>query len=537
MAEKNPSYEETLALINVKAKELGDNFQLKVLRKRFAGGLPELVANLADASVAHIINPETWLPRLAGGGPIFVMQVYHAADPNFQVGAPLQVNVPTDGQPPKVPSEIDIRAVKAGNWKGPATLLFPTAEEAKRGEANFSGYSVPSSLPPAAPVIGSHAANLVPVAGMTPQPGAISAENAALLHRIQQEREQLERTRAELAEEKHRNELNELRRESDQRMKDFESRITAVTTRPAEPKTDLAQMIATLAASLTPLLVEVFKGQDQMKMAMLKSQEQTQAQTQMILLKMLDKPKDDSSERMFDKFERIMEKSQATQVPQTTMLHSMMEAMSTITNSTLDLAERAADLNMGGGRPDDHPALKAIKEGVKAVGSLMQGYQGFLPPQAGAGQLGIPGTPPPQLAPAHAPQPGAPVVQPAAAAPTVAPPPGQQRVPGNTTLEQLENAIKMKLPVDDVARAYVQAIATKDASVLEALDKSGGDPAQMVTDRLGAHIMQNPDLVPYLNALSEAVNKYGEKAGIFESSQPQEEDDSDDDYEAEQASA
>lgn len=509
--------EDTIAIINAKAKQDGDSFLVKVLRKRHNGGLPEAVASFGDAQASHITSPEMWLPKIAGGGPIFVVQVYHSNEPSVQIGGPLQFAVACDGLPPKAPGEIDVRVIKSGSWLGPRQLLWPTADENKRN-TDPSLYSIPTL--PSAAATGNNAANNVPVAG---QPGAqYSREheaNAALLSKIEQERASLIQIRQELSEEKHRSEMNEIRRESERQVKEVEARITTlIQSQNNAPKNDTS--LATLISAAAPLLIKVFEGQDQMKLAMMKSQEQAQAQTQMILLKLMEKPQDNVAEKMFDKFERIIERTQASQVPQTTMLHTVMEAMSTITNSSLDLAERAADMGMNGGRPEDHPALKAIKEGVKGIGALMQGYRAQ-----------VPGAPPPPTL--HSAPPAlAAYPPPAAPQPNLAP--AGSPMPGATVLEQLEYAIKSRVPPVEVAKVFVHAIAMGEPSVRDALRANNDDPEQLIKARMGAFFLEHPEYLPYLKDLNAEVDKQGQAAGIFDPDE-QDDDDADDDVQTEAA--
>ena len=71
--------EETFNLLREKAAKDGDGFTLKVWRRPFQGGVPELAATLSGASVEHFGSPELWLPQLCGGGN-FSLQGYHPVD-------------------------------------------------------------------------------------------------------------------------------------------------------------------------------------------------------------------------------------------------------------------------------------------------------------------------------------------------------------------------------------------------------------------------------------------------------------------------
>src|SRR5580692_2035835 len=82
--------DETMQYIIAKAKELGDSFTFRIMR-RSKMGTPEIVASFENAQVEHVAKVETWLPQLAGGG-MFFLTVWHESDPGNPIGSPLTFN-------------------------------------------------------------------------------------------------------------------------------------------------------------------------------------------------------------------------------------------------------------------------------------------------------------------------------------------------------------------------------------------------------------------------------------------------------------
>lgn len=564
MADKLMTHEETLALINAKAKADGDSFLLKVFRKKFAGGLPESLASFSDVQTIHIHNPEHWLPKFAGGGPLFVFYVYHVSEPTTAIGGPLTIQVPTDSLQAKAVGELDPRIVKSRDWKGPSTLIWPTAEDLRKNEIPYAI----SALPPG-PGIGNSVANVsVPVPGAQGV-GRISAEEEKLQRltsQLETERFKLEQNQRQFEDDKRRMELDNIRRENDARAKDLESRITAelraiaqaTQTAQAVPRgPDLTQTIATVLAAITPMVQTMMTANNEMRLAQMKQQEQAQAQTQAILTSILARPSvDPAIEKAFDKIQSVLERSQATQVPQTQVLHSMTEAMASMTGMTMDFMQAAAD-NIGGGKPDDHPMLKAVKEGVKAVTQMMAGYQAALPGGAQAPQQRRP-APPPQQHPGlpahqgppqnvaawpqgqipHGPGPrqqiiGIPEAAPAPQLHTVQPPvPLPERTQFASVFDYLIELVKHQAPAAYVASEFIKALA--EPEMITALSEVDNEVEELVSRRFGGFIMANPDFQHYLGEILKELNAQGTAAGLFHADGPDDEDTEDEEQDEEE---
>ncbi len=538
------SQEETLALINTKAKENGDSFLVKVFRKRHSTGLPESVATFGDAQAIHIVSPETWLPRISGGGPIYLLQSYHSTAPSETVGSPIQVSVPTDNLPPKTPGEIDPRVVKSGSWTGPRVLIWPSVEDKKTEQA--PAYLVPSTLPQASSPVASTSQTFAPATfdkaafdrnlAMQQQ---LDQERASFLRMKEELAEDQRRQREELAESRRAAEIDSLKRENDARVREMQAEMrTLVAAQSQAPKTDIAQTIAAVTTAATPILVQMLAAQNEMRLAMMKQQDAVAAaaaeSNRQLMTAMLAKPAvDPVMERLFSELKATIEKANAQQTPQSTMLHSMAETTASMTQTMMELVQSAADMNLGGGKQEDHPALKAVREGVKAVQSLFAGYQtatmnkmglqpGMHPGHPGPngngmipnGQYAYPQ--PHQLPPPVQVQPqAAPVVAPASVTQTVqVPAPGFPQA--KTVVEHLENMFKVQSPPEEIAKVFVHALQTGDKDLAAALDDVGGVMEELFKKRLGAFIMANPQYIEYGNSVISAINFLGEKEGIFE---------------------
>jgi len=553
MASPQLTHAETIALLAKKAEEKGDNFWVKVFRRRVQGQLPDSVATFGGASVQHFQHPEMWLPRLLGGGPTFLLSGYHEENLVVPIGDFITINVPVDGNPPRASNEIDTSILKSPGWTGPRTLEWPTPEDVKRAQpAQQAGYSVPSL---AAASSGNSAANNVPGGGPSSGVSQLQWQLQQQSLQMQQLQAQLEaaHSRAEAAqreadEVRRRNELESIKRDAEERQRASDAKIEKALARieamsqvqPAKVSSIIDQLPALIAA-VAPILEGMRKSSDDLRAAMATQQAQQQQQTQTMLTAMMGRPSvDPAVEKSFDRMMQILEKSKSDATPPHEMLHNMAEAMSTMTSMTLDLAEAAANVG-GGGQRGDHPALSAIKQGVKAVTSLMEGYQ-----QSVQQKMGVPPhvQQPPQIpqyvqqaqqpVPQYAPQPQQVQQQPAqivqfpprepappmqATAPNVAE--AQPAVQQVDAVTYLENMIKGFAPPADVARQFILSI--DDSALQVALAAAGDDPNELVAQRLGGWVMATQGAAGYLGLVLKELEKQGVAAGIFEP------DDGDDD--------
>jgi hypothetical protein len=538
---------ETIALLNERAKADGDSFWIKVFRKRSAGATPEAVATFTDARVIHMQHPETWLPRAAGGGPVFLLGAYHEKEPSTSLGSLKQVSVPIDTCPPK---PVDPEVVKSTGWNGPASLMWPTANDNPQPVPQSPSYSI---SPPwsASPLPGSSAANTGPVAsgggilgvGFSAELAHLEREKERLAaaqrdyfdraaredrERIElnarRDREQAEavaKKERELADEKHRMELESIRRESETNLKLLEAKLSA-----AAPKKDMMETWAPILAAISPIAAQFIQSQNESKLAMAKQaadmtaqlqrqQDAAAAQHQQMLTMLLSRPSvDPAVEKVLDRMVATMEKNKPDPAAST----HMIEAMSSMTDMTMNMMHSMADLNLNGGAQPEHPALKAVKQGVKALTALMEGYQAQ---QKTA--MGVPPQLPAQTrtAPAQVTQfPQQQQMQQVQQQPLP-----QAAEPSGNAVDRLEAAIRSKSPPAAVAQMFVMSLETKEMQ--EALSAVDGDIGELVARRLGGWAMSDTSNAAYLGDLMKEVEKQGAAAGVFDE-EPSEDDDGDD---------
>jgi len=510
---------DTLTLLQQIARDKGDNFWIKVLRRRSHAALPDPIAIFADAQVMHIQHPETWLPRAVGGGYL-VLQTFHADDPSTSLGGFIPIHVDTDVFPPK---EVDIGVVKSQSWTGPKRLEWPSAKD--KEASTQPTLSIGSTFTPPAPLSGNSAANNVPGRG---QPG--DSIFAAEFARLEHERELLRATQRELEIERRRQEIETLRREQMYELKALEAKFTSAAANPTK-QPNVAETIAAVLAAAAPIITQMFHGQNEMKLQMLRQQEQASLQNQAMVTALMARPSiDPAMEKALDRMSNMLEKSRAETVPANQMIHNMAEAMGMMTQTTMDLVHTAAEMNLGGGGKEDHPALKAIRQGVRAVTSLVEGYQQALTPK----------NPQPTLVPQQAsmlqqvPQP--PMVnavpnqytavsktpQPLAAVPTASP------KQNGDVLTRLEEMIRAKQSPAAVAEQFISSLS--DPVMQTALSAVDGDITELVAQRLGDWVDNSN--AAYLGDVLKEVNARGIKLGIFEENSEEDGDnlDEDDDF-------
>ena len=142
-------YEDSIRLLDDHAKEKGDEWRVKVLRRASSAGQLESVATFDAVTVEQLCTPETWLPILSGGGPYYVLQVYHASALSTLAAILCPPVIP--GSPRPADPTVTFRS----DWRGPKVLLSPTPQKP----------ATPPQAPPTSapgPVNGTASANVDP---------------------------------------------------------------------------------------------------------------------------------------------------------------------------------------------------------------------------------------------------------------------------------------------------------------------------------------------------------------------------------------
>jgi len=546
------SPEETFVLINTKAKEQGDTFRVKVYRRRPGSTLLETVATLGDAKVEHIANPEMWLQQLAGGGPTFVLQVFHTSEPTTAVGGMFAINIPGD------PRDVDLRVVKHPGWAGPPALLFPQASLMPQAPGVGAGgdpmYAVGAGG--GATAYGAYGAQqfaypngngtrppLPPGYGYdpyypprtTPDP-AQAAQIASLTQQTAQLRDALAQRERDLAEERRRGELEQAKRESDKQIAELRAQVAALAAVKSMPTAEPAgASIERIMVALAPILTPLLQGQQAMRLEMLKLEAAGRAENQQLLHQMMNRPPlDPTVERLFTQLREIQATAGKPDTSAQQMVAHMASAMGTMSKITMDLVATAADIGLGGRGPDESPAVKIMKEASRGLQALMQGYQasvqervqpGLIPPFS---QPGLPAASVPAPGYADAARAAVPAAAPAAVPASVSstpPPVAQSAQPAQphipTGLDRLKDQIFNGHMVGTVAATLIQAIKAGDKSVTDGLIAHDGDVAQFAAQHVGQWAMQDKSgaRAQYLRDLLDEVESQGETAGIWDDQQ------------------
>ncbi len=529
------SKEEIIALLSEKAAKDGDNFRVKIFRQSTVGGGMETVATLSNATLRHFDSPEEWVPYLVGGGPIFLLNAYHFSDQTRLLGI-IRLFVPVDNMPPKNSGQIDPSVLTREDWMGPRKLEYPKlAPRAENGAY--------TALPPAPPTgaVPPHASGggFQPGAGFSPSQGS-DAMHVVKQAQIEQERAALNRQREELLQTQHKMELDMLRREAEARMAALEAKLTA-SVRVEQPKgLDMVGLIGAMA----PILAPILQSSNEARAQMAKMQQESAAQIQSLMLAMMNKPAvDPMTEKLMDKMQSMMD-SAKKDTPQFDAVKQMMEAMGSMSTQYMEIVQAAAEMAMGGQKPEEPPILRAVREGVKALGGVMaagaqrQQQQQPMPMQMpqipNPAAFPMPGAP--QLAPQAADAPRAPAqvvpfnskpitVQPAMANPL----PVSSSIP---LIDKIEQQIRNKADAASIVRIFLENL--NEPSIHAAIVSANESVEELFLGRLGAWAA-DPDNADYVGELMREVERQGKEAGLVDDvSEDEDDDDSEGDDDGEE---
>lgn len=544
------SHEETLRLLTEKAKTGGDRFMVKVSRKRGVAGLLEHHATLIDATVEQLANPETWLPTLCGGGE-YGLRVSHMDDVANALGGVLLYKF--QGAPFDLPRT---SLVGKANWTGPGGIVFPSAESSPAasslgGTVTMAGGS---GLPPTP---------YMPASGV-PAPPVFAYDE-----RVERERERLQRESRELAESKQKAERQLAEREFEIREKereaklkdeltakqrDLEAKINAQQAQQANaPK--LTEIVSVISAAFAPVVTAMLESSKAARVEQLRIQEEAarrqaemqqrmmemqQQSTQLLVTLMKDKGPDPTITTM-------MEMMRANSQGGAEMMTRIVDAMGTVSKTSVGMIEAIADLRLGG--EPENPILGAVRETVKALATLSKGAETGARKQVAAGQkqpqlpsktATQPKTPTPTPTPTAngAAAPTQPVVYEAPNVPQPNHPPATEAPPAfaeaprfvpqeGSVIEQLKTMIEARHePVEEVAQFFVDALQTNE--LREELKRHSGDVNSLVAEHLGLWVMSDDKNREYIGRVGRAIDELGTKLGLVE-------DNDEDEAEAEEA--
>lgn len=489
------SIEETLAKIKQASIESGDTFRVKIYRKRAMTNLPDNIATLDGATLAHIASPEVWMGRLAGGGT-YQISVYRPDDPSLPIGGPIVFSINS----PAEPKDVDPSVVRQPGWQGPPICVFP--ETTDRGPSPAYSVGSPAGNPhvhaPQTIVPGG----TLPVGQLSQAPSGASASEAYL-------RAQLDELQRRLAEEQRRaeearrtSEMDRMRADHDAKLRELQLQNEAAFRRLEAQNTAAAQQapqksgpnLAEILSAVAPIVGQVLQQQA----------EATRTQTA-ILTSLLSRPAIDPALQAI-LLDRNNNKSESVE-----MLNAMPAMMTSMSKMAMTVADAVSELS-GPPEPKEAPGVAIAREISKAVQTIGLGLSAQAkakqaappPPQSYEARAALP-PPPPAAQPTQAfagppATPQAPVEQPNAKGP-------------RKIVDEVEQMIRAK--TDPVAIVQLLIRNISNDQVQQELIAADGDFQEMFARRLQDFwpVEENQS---YLVELFTTFQTEGDKAGIFE---------------------
>lgn len=524
MAAPNPalalSNDETISLMKAKAEnpQFGDSFRIKVHRRRQnVAGITENLCTLDGATILHVANPETWLPRLYGGGPNYTIYVYHSLDPTALIGSPLQVQI--QGAPF---DRINYAELISSGWQGPSTLIYPDPKTAAQTTEQQS--AAVTHLSPVASVGSGAPQTSVP--GLLPQ-GASTNDPAVAAAWAQ-----LETARRELDLRDRKIELERVQAQADARMQALEHRLLG-----QQKPSDLPALITAIGTALVPVITGFMQAQSESRR---EQQEQTKllAQQNSEILKVVLSDKRDDA-------------------PMGKMMAAMTDTMSSAMKIQNNLMHQMADAGFGPPK-EESTAMKVTREIVKGFNALA-GSGALAGMAAGGLQPRLPAPKQPQLRAVKSPV--VPVPRPAATPNAT----GGQAVNGTlaeqpavaeavaavenvsdaavvvgadgevaevSVVDRLIEMLRARVHPHSVVDLFFDAIDSEDEDLTAALQEFGGNPVTLFGARLGAEWISNLDNVVYAQTVGRELQAMAVARTAEQDASEGPEEDGDEDEEA-----
>lgn len=499
MAEQKTN-EEIYAKLKEKVASSGaDSFRVKIFRRNaVTQNYPIHTATFENVQMDYLGTIETWIPELCGGGPYFMLEIFHSSDNLTPLG---RLNFMIEGEARKVNPAL----VSGVNWKGPRQMSFPVIPSA---DVQFLGAYQTSPAGP--PVGGPHNSP-----AMGTMPGAVVPPPQTEDPRVSAAIARLEATQKEVEAFKHKSELEATERRGAERIRALEDKLNAQQSAP--PRED---PISRLVAAFAPIVQQMLSSSAEMRVltmqqnsALAEKQMVMQANIaqqnqEMIKLAFAPRPIDPATQMMIDSF-----KTKKDEAPQHEMVAAMADSFSKMTRTTMQLVHSAAQMNNGGEEP---PAMMIMREATKALQTIVEGIKTTYIPKVRR-----------PLAEAPAP---APAALPATATtnPTTngAPPGAVQKKVALTFLDKLEERVRnLENPVE-VATQFISKLGTQD--IEPELMRHGGDVVALFRARLGdTWLNEHPSHETYARHLMEEIQKQFAEMKANGSITPEEEPDED----------
>lgn len=473
--------QETKQLI-ADAMSKGDTFRIRVQRKLPGGGAP-VIASFDEATADHVTFAERWLPELAGGGQ-FILTTFHATESLKQLGG--SINLTIDNLPAR---SVNLDVAESQSWSGPRAISYPKRQP-KQPNANgmhVDGREIQDIA------VGPQGSSQTPLqrAPLTSSDPLVAAQERA------------QRAEEQIKEERFRNQIETIRRASEESVKVAQAQVNALmaelkeqraaASRPQPPAESSMDMIAKLGALLVPLVQTMITANNETKLKMLemearnaeRSLEAARLQAEQlnkILTASLEKKGiDPIVQLMFDQLKDVKK----SENPMTAM------------QGALQLITAANDAGLTGQREGGGAGDVAI-EVARALGAGFEAFMASKGGGAGQQQIEIPG----QRLPA--------------AQRTVQP--GQQGQPPAkkpTAMQYLDRLIKQHHNPDQTATFFLEMLG-RDPEIRKRFADAGQDLEVFFKTYWAQWAMQNiSSHGPYVQSLNEAVLRVAQARGML----------------------
>ncbi len=480
--------EDTLAIISDKAREKGDSFTVRVQRRVSSSPTPQTVALLNGATAEQLAQPETWLTRLAGGGN-YLLTIYHSDDRLRMLGGVLLVTVKGDGV------EVDPTVVDTPDWVGPKVMLFPSLlpKPKEIQFLNVSGMPSGGTVGSAPRTDSDHGG---PAAGRFHEQQLAAAQA------------QLTQARMELERERHKADLDLLKRAQDLEIAKLRTELTGSMARPQQTNATM-ELVQAFSPMLTKL-IEVMG--DSRKDKASASEDRLLA----LMTQMANKPA--ISPEVLALIAQRQDNSEATGK----VFSQMAEATGSVVSMAMSAVQAMTEAQQG---PEESTTLKVIREVVKGVAAVSQDAaqqrmmpNRALPPSPAGARTRRPPTTPRPSNPATPEAPAQVAHSPTESPETGAPANGfagledDEASLNTTALEATIAMIKDLVPAPHVARFFISNI--RDPSIQSSLEAHGWSPVEAFSPYLSAWVAEDETRAQYLADIIREAGRLGAATGM-----------------------
>jgi hypothetical protein len=488
MADLQPTtYQDALDALSKIADGNGNCFRLKVTRRPNASStFSQHIATFGNATWQHIADAESWIGTFCGGG-IYIIQIFDGKDARRQYGTITPSEIPGAQRPPNP------TVTRTVAWTGPE--LISSSGEAANGAgavALSNGFTLAGE----------------PHGGDSPRMRA----EAGLAGLFSEEKRDLERRAADLAERERRAEVEAIRRESKEQAARMEARVqelialaktppTVVQPPPPPAPFDFSGLLTGLVGLVAPIITAVTTSAAEDRRARIALEETRLAREREDREREREERKALAGRPLIDpQMLQMMESSMKRSEEQTAQFANYLkanaeaakanaEAQAVTQRSVFQMIIDSAQLQLraqsSGGESEGIDWGKIVAGALGGLAALKNG------PPPGYGQ-----PPPGQLAPGQ--------IQPAAAAPATPAQPEPEVDPA-PMLDAIENRIRQKHPPDEIA-TDVKAALEDPASKAE-IQAEGG--LFNVFDARLADFAEDPANSIYMGALMSSLQKAG----------------------------